>query len=76
MIEDLGKATTLMESAAISAGDMLLELQPHSRRLVARKDFLTDADLKSEKMILDILSSRYPDIAVLSEEKGGEEIKE
>lgn len=67
----LTKALAVMERAAIAAGNMLLELQPRSRRLLSRKDFLTDADLKSEEVILRTLASEYPDIPAFSEEEGG-----
>ena len=51
-------------------------MQPKSRRLKSRKDFLTDADLKSEEIILRTLAAAYPDIPILSEERGGTEVKE
>ncbi len=44
---DLNKITKLMEKVAIDAGEMLLTLQPKTIRLDSRKDFLSDADLKS-----------------------------
>ena len=65
-----------MERAAISAGQMLNEMQPKSRRLASLKDFLTDADLKSEEVILRALATQYPDIPSFSEEKGGTETRE
>ncbi len=65
-----------MEEAALAAAKELETLQPQSKRLETRKDFLTDADLKSEEIILRILGNAYPDIPSLSEEKGGEEIEE
>ena len=74
-IMDLNKVISVMEMVAINAGDMLMGIQPKSKRLETRKDFLTDADLKSEEIILRALASEYPDIPSFSEEKGGEEIK-
>ena len=70
---NLKKAIVAMESAAIKAGQMLCSIQTQSKRLQSRKDFLTDADLASERIILNALARDYPDIPVLSEEKGGEE---
>lgn len=51
----LETALTVMENAAIDAGRMLLALQPKGKRLASRKDFLTDADLKSEDIIFRTL---------------------
>src|SRR3989338_346942 len=72
----LATALTVMENAAIHAARVLTRMQLKSRRLESRKDFLTDADLKSEEIILRTLAAEYPNIPVLSEEKGGIEIKE
>lgn len=69
---DLNKALLVMKRAAIEAGQMLVTRQPATRRLESRKDFLTDADLKSEKVILSILEASFPEIPSLSEEKGGD----
>jgi len=71
---NLEKALGVMETAALEAGRMLLDMQPQTRRLASRKDFLTDADLKAEEIILRTLAAEYPDIPSLSEEKGGEEL--
>lgn len=73
---DLNNALDIMMQAGIRAGQMLLEIQPQAIRIESKKDFLTDADLRSEDLILEILNSYYPEIPSLSEEKGGEEIKE
>lgn len=73
---NLDKALTVMEEAAINAGRVLDKMQPETRRLESRKDFLTDADLKSEEIILRALATEYPNIPSFSEEKGGTEIKE
>ncbi|MDO8430715.1 MAG: inositol monophosphatase [Candidatus Taylorbacteria bacterium] len=62
----------VMETAALRAGSIVEKLQPKSRRLSSRKDFLSDADLQSESIILEHLTNEYPDIPALSEEKGGE----
>lgn len=73
---NLDKALAVMESAAINAASVLETLQPKSRRLESRKDFLTDADLKSEEVILRTLTAEYPDIPQFSEERGDTEAKE
>lgn len=69
-------ALTVMQAAAVKAGEMLMKTRAGVKRLESRKDFLTDADLKSEKIILSELSRAYPDIPSLSEEKGGDERRE
>lgn len=69
----LERAMSVMKSAAREAGARVLTMQPETRRLAARKDFLTDADLRSERIILEALSGQYPNIPAFSEEKGGEE---
>ena len=61
----------VMEKAAVGTGAMLLEMQPRAKSLSTRKDFVSDADLRSEELILRILRSRFPDIPILSEEAGG-----
>lgn len=49
ILMDFEKALTAMEAAATNAGQMLMKLQPQSQQLASRKDFLTDADLVSER---------------------------
>lgn len=73
---NLEQAMSVMQKAARDAGAQMLTMQPETRRLAARKDFLTDADLRSEKIILEALAAQYPEIPAFSEEKGGEEIRE
>ena len=48
---DLYNAIDAMKRAAVDAGKLLVQMQPKIKRLEARKDFLTDADLKSEQAI-------------------------
>lgn len=67
----LTEAVRTMEEAALKAGCVLVKMQAKSQRLTSPKDFLLDADLKSETIILRILASSYPKIPALSEEKGG-----
>lgn len=71
---NLEKILAIMEGAAINAGRMLRNMQSKSRRLSSRKDFLTDADLKSEETILRVLANEYPDIPSFSEESGGKKL--
>lgn len=73
---DFYSAIDAMKRVAVDAGKLLVQMQPKIKRLEARKDFLTDADLKSEQVILSLLASEYPDIPSLSEEKGGDEVAE
>lgn len=73
---NLDKVLAVMEEAAIKAAHVLDEMQPTSRRLESRKDFLTDTDLKSEEVILRTLAAEYPDVPSFSEEKGGTESRE
>jgi myo-inositol-1(or 4)-monophosphatase len=72
---NLKKTLTIMEKAATEAGSSLLKMKPKVRRLSARKDFLTNADIVSEKIIFGILQTKYPEIPFLSEESGGEYLK-
>lgn len=67
----LAEALATMESAAIQAGNTVYGFRQESRRLASRKDFLTDADLKSEEIVLHVLAQTYPDIPAYSEEQGG-----
>ncbi len=60
-----------MEKTALAAGRMLLEMQPLALSLPTRKDFVSDADHRSEELILRALQARFPEIPILSEEAGG-----
>ena len=71
---DLEIALKVMRGAVTEAGEMLLAFQPEVEKLSSSKDFLTDADLKSEEIILASLQKEYPDTPVFSEEKCGEAI--
>lgn len=73
---NLTKILETMESAAINAGNMLCNMQPQTRRLASRKDFLTDADLMADKMILRTLKDAYPNIPSFSEESGGKDFRD
>ncbi|MFH1401480.1 MAG: inositol monophosphatase [Parcubacteria group bacterium] len=56
---------------AEKAGEVLLKLQKDVRKLEKdRKDFLTDADLKSNNIITSMLKSLNPEIPIYSEENG------
>jgi myo-inositol-1(or 4)-monophosphatase len=56
--------------AAVKAGAVLQERyeQPHQIRHKGAIDLVTEADLASEELILDVLRDNVPDIRILSEE--------
>jgi len=60
--------------AAIKAGDILRTLadNPHQIRLKGAIDLVTEADLASEKAILELFRDKTPDTAILSEESAAE----
>ena len=60
--------------AAIEAGAILRDLfdSPHQVRLKGAIDLVTEADLASEKKILDLFRRETPEIAILSEESAAE----
>lgn len=68
-----GSILVNMRNAAMEAGYALLDLQP-SATVVNKedKDFLTIADVLSEKIIFKTLKAEYPSIPTFSEEDGGE----
>ncbi len=72
----LTRLAKVMADAARKAGKKLLEMQPQVKEIKKpEKDFLTDADLASEEIILETLGEAYDPIRIpfLSEEAGGEE---
>jgi myo-inositol-1(or 4)-monophosphatase len=74
MVDRISKLT-LMEAVARAAGNMLVDMQIEATRLVSRKDFVSDADIKSENIILSALRSAFPEIPAFAEESGGEATK-
>lgn len=60
----------VVEKAALLAGAKLASLSPKTLEK-PRKDFLTDADIASEEVIIEHLQKHYPQIGVFSEEQGG-----
>lgn len=58
------------QEAARLAGEMLLERRAFHVESKAAKDFVTDADRASEKIIIDYLSERYPQDGFYAEESG------
>ena len=64
-------AETAIELARKS-GDLLREIFGQTRQVHYKGeiDLVTDADLRAERLIVDCLHERYPDHAVVSEEKG------
>ncbi len=65
-----------MKDVAIQAALFLIDAQSKSKQLKSDKDFLTDTDLESERIIIEALKSRYPEVPSFAEEGGGPEIKE
>jgi len=62
--------------AARRAGRKIAERYPGERKLTVKgyRDLVTDADIAAEEVIIDLIQSRFPDHAILSEEAGGSEI--
>lgn len=61
--------TTALD-AAEAAGDVLRRKYHQAREVTSKgpRDIVTDADLASERAILDIITARFPDHAIVSEE--------
>ena len=61
--------TTAIE-AAQAAGDVLRRKFPQAREVTSKgwRDIVTDADLAAERAILDVVTARFPDHAIFSEE--------
>jgi myo-inositol-1(or 4)-monophosphatase len=61
--------TTAIE-AALAAGDVLRRKFPQAREVSSKgwRDIVTDADLAAERTILDLITARFPDHAIFSEE--------
>jgi len=61
--------TTALE-AARAAGEVLRRKFPEAREVASKgwRDIVTDADWAAQRVILDIITRRFPDHAILSEE--------
>ena len=61
--------TTAIE-AAQAAGEVLRRKFPETREVASKgpRDIVTDADLAAQRVILDLITRRFPDHAILSEE--------
>jgi myo-inositol-1(or 4)-monophosphatase len=61
--------TTALE-AAHAAGDVLRRKFPETREVKSKghRDVVTDADFAAQRVILDVITGRFPDHAILSEE--------
>lgn len=59
--------------AARSAGDIILEVAKGSHRISKKGeiDLVTEADIQSEKAVVDALAGHFPEDAVLTEESEG-----
>lgn len=68
----LPKAQKFAEKLAVKAGNLLLDYAKKIRVLEwkDRLDIATNADLASEKIIIEAIEREYPDHSILSEEKG------
>lgn len=73
---DIGRTLEKMRLLALKTGEALLLRQGCAQTLPTSKDFLSDADLLAEKLILEELGGTFPGIPFLSEEKGGDKITE
>ena len=60
----------LAESAAIAAGEQTIKLQGGPLNIMKKgyRDFVTDADLRSQELILETISRKFPDHGYLTEE--------
>jgi len=61
--------------AALEAGKFILEKQKHMGKITSKghADILTEADLGSEKIIVDLIKKNFPKHSILSEEMGAED---
>jgi myo-inositol-1(or 4)-monophosphatase len=69
---DVSRMLVVAQEAAVAAGKVLRE-QARSNFRVQQKgyiDYVTEIDLRSEKIILDRIRSAFPDHAILAEEEG------
>ena len=64
------------KEAARRAGRNIAERYPGERKLTLKgyRDLVTDADIAAEKVIVDLIQTRFPDHAIVSEEAGGSKI--
>ncbi len=62
---------------ARQAGDLLLDIHRQGPRRIETKntavDMLTEADTASQALILETLTTRFPDHSILAEEEGGDQ---
>jgi len=60
----------IAESAAITAGAETTKLQSETLNIMKKgyRDFVTDADLRSQELILETIGQQYPDHGYLTEE--------
>lgn len=63
--------TKVMIGAARAAGDLLVRMQSQNMPLIQKgeHDFATQADLDAQKIIVDILTTAFPDTAIVAEEQ-------
>lgn len=75
---DLQDILLVAAEAALAAGAVLQDLhdRPHQIRHKGTIDLVTEADLASETVILELLQERAPGVKILSEESHGASIME
>lgn len=70
----MSRYLTAMEKAALQAGKRLArdfgEVENLQVSIKGPRDFVTSADLRSEKTIISILQESFPDFGIISEESG------
>jgi len=69
---DIELAKKIAISAAKKAGKVLDDnfFKVKNMSLKGKSDIVTELDIKAEKIILNLITSHFPDHAVLSEEAG------
>ncbi len=71
--KELSTLATIAKNAAQQAGDILMGHYGQIREISSkssRGDLVTNADISSEKFIIEYLKSQTPDIKILAEESG------
>jgi len=72
-MDQIGQMLEVAREAALTAGHFLRE-RFGTELQISKKgpiDFVTDIDVQSERLIVDIIEKRFPDHDILAEERGG-----
>ncbi len=70
---DETKFLKIAKQAAVEAGDLIQSLLGRQHEFTIKRgssDFTTEADLKAEELIINVLTKNFPDHNIISEEKG------